>query len=319
MTASSRLRLKGFALGTANNTKSIDDEGETAISKRFWFISAFIVATLTAIWLTNPGQWRSSPTVTPTDDPALTEEADNDNLIERTSPLAQIPILMYHVIGDGSGSLAELYVNPEVFASQLEYLYDNGYNTITLRELYDHWQTGAPLPARPIILTFDDGYRSDYELAFPALRQYGFRAVHFLYVKKFDHPNSLTLEEIAELVDAGHEIGNHSYNHLELHTASPASLRRETREAKAALEGLLGLEITSFAYPVGRYNADAVKAVAESGHLLAVTTEYGYASPEQGLLTLKRVRINRSDGLQGFINKLKRYEELEPRRDDKAN
>ncbi|HBK86802.1 MAG TPA: polysaccharide deacetylase [Firmicutes bacterium] len=219
---------------------------------------------------------------------------------------------MYHVIGEDSGSLQELYVSPEVFASQMEYLHTNGYHTITMSELYAHWQEGTPLPPRPIILTFDDGYKSDYELVFPTLRTYGFRAVHFLYVKKVDHANGLTPEEIAELLAAGHEIGNHTYNHIELHTASQQGLVKETEQAKTALEEMLDIQIVSFCYPVGRYNSDAIRAVKESGHKLAVTTEYGYASPEQGLLNLKRIRISRSDGLQGFIKKLRQYEEIEP-------
>jgi len=219
---------------------------------------------------------------------------------------------MYHVIGDGSGSLQELYVNPAIFASQMEYLHKNGYNTITLKELYDHWQDGEPLPPRPIVLTFDDGYRSDYEQAFPILQEYGFRAVHFLYVKKVGQPNGLTPQEIAELIAAGHEIGNHTYNHVEIHTLDQQRLLQETQEAKTALEERLDTDIVSFCYPVGRHSPEAVRAVVESGHKIAVTTDYGYASLEQGLMTLKRIRINRSDGLQGFVQKLRQYEAASP-------
>ena len=244
--------------------------------------------------------------------PAADLPSEEDEVIQPIEPISRIPILMYHVIGDGSGSLQELYVNPAIFASQMEYLHKNGYHTITLKELYDHWQEGKPLPARPIVLTFDDGYRSDYEQAFPILQNYGFRAVHFLYVKKVGQAHGLTREEIAELVAAGHEIGNHTYNHVEIHTLGPQRLVQETQQAKNALEEMLGTDIVSFCYPVGRYSPDAVHAVEESGHKIAVTTEYGYACLEQGLLTLKRIRINRSDGLQGFIQKLKQYEALQP-------
>lgn len=280
-------------------------------------IIVLIIATIGAgIWLVaNLLHWRTKIIADPVIEAPTTEFPPGDEPNQKVEPIGQIPILMYHVIGDGSGSLQELYVNPGVFASQMEYLQANGYHTITMSELYDHWQEGTPLPARPIILTFDDGYRSDYELAFPILQANGFRAVHFLYVRKqLNHANSLTREEIAELLAAGHEIGNHTYNHIELHTAGPQGLVKETQQAKTALEGILDIQIVSFCYPVGRYNSDAIRAVEESGHRLAVTTEYGYASAEQGLLTLKRIRINRSDELQGFIQKLKRYEEIEPTR-----
>jgi peptidoglycan/xylan/chitin deacetylase (PgdA/CDA1 family) len=162
------------------------------------------------------------------------------------------------------------------------------------------------------VLTFDDGYRSDYEVAFPVLQAQGFRAVHFLYVKKLSQAIGLTNAEIQELLTAGHEVGNHTYNHTEIHTAGQQKLIQETQQAKDALEEMLDIEIVSFCYPVGRYNSDGVSAVEASGHKVAVTTAYGYASPEQGLLTLNRIRINRSDGLQGFIKKLQPYEELTP-------
>ncbi|NLW16427.1 MAG: polysaccharide deacetylase family protein [Firmicutes bacterium] len=236
----------------------------------------------------------------------------DEEITPPVDPIEQIPILMYHVIGDGSGSLHELYVNPSVFASQMEYLYANGYHTITLEELYKHWQEGEPLPPRPIVITFDDGYRSDYEEAFPILQTYGFKAVHFLYVKKLQQGQGLTREEIATLMAAGHEIGNHTYSHVEIHRLSQERLAQETQTAKDALEEMLNIPIVSFCYPVGRYSTEAVNAVDAAGHKIAVTTEYGYARPEQGLLTLQRIRINRSDGLQGFIQKLKQYEALTP-------
>ena len=270
------------------------------IATGIWFIDCFIQAEQVAV--EPPGG----------NGPPVEEETPEVPKVPPAEPINQIPILMYHVIGDGSGSLQELYVNADVFASQMQYLKDNGYHTVTLSELYQHWQDGTPLPPRPIVLTFDDGYRSDYEVAFPILQAHDFRAVHFLYVKKLSHANSLTRQELAELLTRGHEVGNHTYNHIEIHTVSQERLIQETQQAKDALEERLDIEIVSFCYPVGRYNSEAVGAVEESGHKIAVTTEYGYASPEQGLLTLKRVRINRSDGLQGFIQKLKQYEGLEP-------
>ncbi len=284
------------------------------IAKNFLIIILLIAIIAAGIWLTASFiSWRTTEITDPVNEDPTTElPPSDDEQYQRAVPLGQIPILMYHVIGEGSGSLQELYVSPDTFASQMEYLHSNGYHTITMGELYAHWQEGAPLPPRPIILTFDDGYRSDYELAFPILQSYGFRAVHFLFVKKLGLTNGLTQAEIAELLAAGHEVGNHTYNHVELHTATQQGLVKETKQAKAALEEMLDIHVTYFCYPVGRYNTEAVQAVEESGHKLAVTTEYGYASPEQGLLTLKRIRINRSDGLKGFIQKLKQYEEIEP-------
>lgn len=220
--------------------------------------------------------------------------------------ISEVPILMYHVIGDDNGPMQELFVSPAVFRQQMEYLEEQGYHTITLKQLYQHWTQGQPLPPNPIVLTFDDGYRSVYEHAYPIMQQHGFVGVLFIYVNKFNYANSMTVEQLKELLEQGYELGSHTVSHLDLTRLSREKLAYEVAESKKKLEEMFGEEIVSFCYPAGRYNQQVVEQVQQAGYGIAVTTEYGWARKEQGLLTLKRIRINRSDRLQGFIRKLER-------------
>jgi peptidoglycan/xylan/chitin deacetylase (PgdA/CDA1 family) len=222
--------------------------------------------------------------------------------------ISQIPVLMYHSISDAGGPWAELSVSPSSFSEQMKYLTKVGYQTVTLKDVYLHWTEKAPLPAKPIVLTFDDGYLDNYTNAFPIMQQEGHVGVMFPYLNKVGTANSLTWEHLVEFSRAGWEIGNHSKTHMDLTLASQSQLDREITFANEAFEENVGIDIISFCYPAGRYNQEIIDFLIESPIVLAVTTNYGVATSEEDLYELSRVRINRSDYLNGFIRKLQRYE-----------
>ena len=216
----------------------------------------------------------------------------------------EVPILMYHSISDMGGPWAELCVSESDFQAQLDYLVEAGYHTITLQELYQHWETNKVLPTKPIVITFDDGYRDSYTAAYPLMAAVNYRGVIFPYVTKLQSNKGIIVEELKELVAAGWEVGSHTYSHPDLTTLSDSECERELTESRQVLSDLTGFEVTSLCYPAGRFNDAVVNTAALAGYDMAVTTKSGMASYEQYSLLLKRIRVNRSDSLSAFDRKL---------------
>ncbi|MGD2207243.1 MAG: polysaccharide deacetylase family protein, partial [Anaerolineae bacterium] len=139
---------------------------------------------------------------------------------------ARVPILMYHYISDpppgANAYRRDLSVSPEAFDAQLRYLKREGYQTITLNDLALHLTVGKPLPPKPIILTFDDGYTDAYVYAFPLLRRHGFVGTFFLISGPMDanSPEHLSWAEVEEMHAAGMKFEPHSYDHPDMRNRS---------------------------------------------------------------------------------------------------
>jgi len=218
-----------------------------------------------------------------------------------------VPILMFHYIrpdpGPGDPVGQDLSVSPERFAQEMAFLADNGYTTITMSQLADAWNGKQPLPAKPIVLTFDDGYRDFYTAAWPVLRQYGFSATIYVIDGVLDTPNYLTVEMLRELDASGSvDVGSHTTHHPELPSLSQADAEREIAGSKTALEQLLGHPIRAFCYPAGHYNDTVLALVASAGYELAVTTTWGYATPTMDHLLLPRLRVRGSTTVDDLAN-----------------
>jgi peptidoglycan/xylan/chitin deacetylase (PgdA/CDA1 family) len=245
----------------------------------------------------------ASATVEPTQvtvDPTPTEVPATPTPISAPATLAissePVPILMYHYIrpdpGPGDPIGQDLSVSPERFAQELAYLAEQGYTTVTMSQLADAWGGGQPLPTRPIVLTFDDGYRDFYTNAWPLLRQYSFSATIYVITGVIDTSNYLTQAMIRELDASGSiDFGSHTIRHPELATLAEADAEHEIVGSKIALEELLGHAVRTFAYPAGHYNDSALALVATAGYELAVTTEWGYATPSMDHRLLPRLRV----------------------------
>lgn len=216
----------------------------------------------------------------------------------------EIPILMYHEIDTPSGPWKELYVEPETFAQQLDWLGTNGYSTVGLADVYDHWFKEKPLPEKPIVLSFDDGYRSMYDTVLPLLLAREMQATFFLYPSKFNTPTGLTPEMVADLANNGMEIGSHTSTHKDLTKISANQLEKELVDSKNYLQEVTGKPIDFLCYPAGRFNEQVIQESKKAGYLAAVTTQMGKAKNKQDPFQWKRIRINYSDGLKGFSKKV---------------
>ena len=215
-----------------------------------------------------------------------------------------IPILMYHVIGNppAGAPYPELYVARHDLVRQVGWLALHHWHAITLQQAYDYWRFGYGLPPHPVVLSFDDGYRGDYTAAMPILAQYHWRGVLNLAVHNED--GALPVWQIRGLVAHGWEVDAHTINHVDLTKLDAHELRQEVLGSRQVIRRQFHVPVLFFCYPSGRFDAQVIAAVRAAGFLGATTVNYGAASPSNGWYTLDRLRINRSDGLSGFVSKL---------------
>jgi peptidoglycan/xylan/chitin deacetylase (PgdA/CDA1 family) len=216
-----------------------------------------------------------------------------------------IPILMYHVVGPlpPDEPFPSLVVSRPDFAGQLRWLRRNGYHVVTLRQAYDYWRRGFALPRRPVVLSFDDGYPEDFSVVAPLLRRFGWPGVLNLEILHVVH-GDLSPAKLLTLVRLGWEIDAHTITHPDLTTVDATRLWHEVAGSRAWIRRVLRVPADFFAYPSGRYDAQVIAAVRAAGFLGAVTENYGEAAPGDGMFTLDRLRVDRSDGVAGVAAKL---------------
>jgi peptidoglycan/xylan/chitin deacetylase (PgdA/CDA1 family) len=225
-------------------------------------------------------------------------------LVRSESP---VPVLMYHVIANppSSAQLPELYVDPKSFDREMEWLQAQGYQGVSLNQVYDAWFKGAELPEKPVVISFDDGYRGQYVFARPELRKLGWPGVLSAISGRIGQPNAeLSEDMVRRMVDDGWELDSHTIHHLDVTTLSPSQLQEEIAGSRHDLQRRFHQPVNFFCYPAGRYDDRAVAAVRAAGYLGATTTDEGLASKSE-MFTLKRIRVDYSDGLSGLERKLR--------------
>jgi len=216
-----------------------------------------------------------------------------------------VPVLMYHVIADppASASFPDLYVRRAELQAQIRWLEAAGYEAVTLGRVFDAWRGRATLPPRPIVLTFDDGYRSHVTAALPILATQHWPGVLNLDLSNLEPGWGVGPRGVRKLMAAGWAIDAHSMTHADLALASGATLTREISGSRREILRLFGVLPRFFCYPAGRYDAEAIAAVKAAGYEGATTTDPGLASPDEPF-TLARIRVDRGDGPAGLARKL---------------
>jgi peptidoglycan/xylan/chitin deacetylase (PgdA/CDA1 family) len=218
---------------------------------------------------------------------------------------APVPILMYHVIAppDASAPYPKLYVPPREFAEEVDWLAAHGYHAVTLQRVYEYWRDAIALPARPIVLSFDDGYHSVYSAAAPILRRRRWPGVLNLEVAHTRDDAGLRPRLVRALIAQGWELDAHTLTHPDLTAVGAAQLRREVAGSRALLRREFHVPVAFFCYPSGRYDDAVLAAVRAAGYLGATTTNPGLATPRD-MFTLARVRVDGGDGAAGLAAKL---------------
>jgi peptidoglycan/xylan/chitin deacetylase (PgdA/CDA1 family) len=219
----------------------------------------------------------------------------------KTGNANSVPVLMYHSIIYEKNNSAR--VSKETFEQQMKWLYDNGYKTVTLEELYEHLQSKTKFPDNCVAITFDDGYVDNYTNAFPVLKQYGFTATIFMIAGKINTDSYLTSPQLKEMSDNGISIQGHTVTHPHMDTLAYAKQYEELASSKATLEAITGKKVEFLAYPYGKYNKDTIKALKTIGYKMAFKMSGGFTKLSFSQYELPRVY--EGDNLDKFITSFK--------------
>jgi len=208
----------------------------------------------------------------------------------------QVPILCYHQIRNWKstdGKVGKDYIVEEQnFKDQIKMLADSGYHSILPDQLYAYLNTGAALPSKPIMFTFDDTDMDQFTVAAPTLKKYGFKAVYFIMTvsigRKGKFVDYMTKEQIKELSDNGNVIGSHTYDHKNFKKYSGKDWEEQLDKPTKKLEEITGKKMTSFAYPFGLWNAEGIPELKKRGFKMAfaLSTKRDENEP---LFTIRRI------------------------------
>ena len=246
------------------------------------------------------GHGTATPQPTATPSPTATQTPTPGPTPDGVARTLQVPILMYHYVSvppaDADIYRRDLSVTPALFESHLKYLTDAGYHVITLDDLLYALAQGRELPAKPVILTFDDGYEDNYTNAFPLLQKYDMVG-HFFIISDFvnqERPGYMTWPQIEEMAAAGQRFGSHSRDHPSLKGQSDDYLVWQALGGKEALEEHLGQHPRWISYPAGQYDDRTIAVYKSAGYWGGLTTQQGATHTLDGIFELKRVRVRGS-------------------------
>ena len=218
----------------------------------------------------------------------------------------RVPILMYHRIDVLRPTLPAitraLTVAPADFAAQMRWLHVHGYHAITQTQLFDALEHGRALPAKPIVITFDDGYRDVLKYAAPVLARLHMPATAYVITGRISGPDVSFLSWLMlnALEQDGVEIGSHTVHHSELPSLSDPAALQELIQSRRALEEHLKHPVQWFSYPAGRFDARTEMLVRQAGYVLAVTTQSGSNQDAQAPLALRRYEVQDTTGVRGL-------------------
>ena len=209
-------------------------------------------------------------------------------------PPQPVPILMYHHIAvpPDDARNPRLWVRPSRLSAQLRALQAAGYRAVTLSRVWRAWHGGPPLPARPVVLSFDDGYASHHRHARPVLRARRWPGVLNLTVSNLEAAGGIRAAQVRGLLADGWELAAHSLTHPDLTRLAPEQLRAEVDGSRAALRAAFAAPVDFFSYPSGRVDATVTAAVRDAGFLGATTTRPGRASPAEDPYALRRILVH---------------------------
>jgi peptidoglycan/xylan/chitin deacetylase (PgdA/CDA1 family) len=212
-----------------------------------------------------------------------------------------VPILEYHVLGaaPAEAPYPELYVTRPDFHQQMDWLGEHGYEAVTLEMVERAWYHGGTLPAKPVVLSFDDGYRPQFTYALPELRRHGWPGVLNLKAEGSD----LYTSNVEAMIDAGWELAAHTINHQDLTTLGAAELKEEVAGSRAILRREYGVPVADFCYPAGQFDETVIAAVKAAGYTAATTEIPGEANREAPY-ELARFEILGSSGVSGLAEDL---------------
>ncbi|MFE1833670.1 polysaccharide deacetylase family protein [Streptomyces sviceus] len=220
-----------------------------------------------------------------------------------------VPILMYHAVAtDPNDATRVLSVSPDAFAQQMAVIAESGLTPVRTADLAARWRDGRPLPARPVLITFDDGYEGVHRHALPVLAKHGYPATVFVstgwlrgaYDTGGGLDTMLDWDQVRELAAADVEIGGHTHTHPQLDQLDDSALRHELIHSREIVTDEVGTAPVSLAYPYGYSSRRVREAVRETGYGQALAVNNALARRRQGPYALTRLTVRRTTTAEEF-------------------
>lgn len=232
-----------------------------------------------------------------------TRSFNDSNLINNNRG---VPVLYYHSVKESADN--EVTISPQMLRTQLKFIKDQGYITLTLSEIKNYILNNSPIPEKSIVITFDDGYMDNYSNAFPILKEFNMVATIFCITSNLDGSYYLSEDALKEMSNYGIDIQSHTVTHPQLNKLTYNQQLTELKESKKTLEYITGKEIDSIAYPYGDFNEDTIKAAKTAGYTLGFTTKRGLSDRSDNPLKLDRIYISSKYSMDIFKEILARTE-----------
>ena len=209
----------------------------------------------------------------------------------------RVPTLMYHVVSNNTWGINELFVKPSEMERQLKYLNDNGYTTITFEDL-----SRLDEIKKPVLLTFDDGYRDNYEELFPLLKKYNAKATIFMITGKLSKNHYLTPEMITEMVESGLvSVQSHTVSHPKLGEQKDTKQRQEMEDSRLQLARLTKRVPFVLCYPSGSYN-NATRSIGAEYYSFGIKMNGGLYKTGVNPFLIPRYYVSRATSLSSFAS-----------------
>jgi peptidoglycan/xylan/chitin deacetylase (PgdA/CDA1 family) len=225
-----------------------------------------------------------------------------------------VPILCYHNLGPQARG--RLLMAAGAFEEQMRYLKREGYRVISLREFLEYASQKRQLPRKTVVLTFDDGWRSFKELAYPILKELGYPATLFIYTDFLGARTALSWAELRELAQEGFDIQAHSKSHGDMRQKPGESdedyarrMQAELVQPLATFQQRLGQSPSILAYPYGSHDDEVTRRTREAGYVAALDVRRQGNAAFTPLLTIHRAQIYSEMSLEDFARNLTVYSE----------
>ena len=209
----------------------------------------------------------------------------------------EVPVLCYHHIRERNETYS---VTPTNFANQMKALYDSGYKTVLPDDLYNYLVHGKELPPKPVMITFDDTDKEQFELGAGEMNKYGFKGVFFVMTISINRKRYMSEAELKQLSDSGHAVETHTWDHNMVTKYKGATWDTQLVMPKNRVEAITGKPVRYFAYPFGLWNKEAIPEIKKRGYKMAFILSTKRDSTEP-LYTIRRMIVPYQWSAQGLL------------------
>ncbi|MCC6502895.1 MAG: polysaccharide deacetylase family protein [Deltaproteobacteria bacterium] len=213
-------------------------------------------------------------------------------------------LLMYHSISDSKTS-STYTLTKDAFKRHLDIIKRGGYSCATVEEYHDHLSAGVSMPEKSVLITFDDGHRSDYATALPLLKEYGFKATFFVTTDWIGRPEFMSPKELRALKEAGMSVHSHAQTHAFLDAMGQDAVTGELESSKKRLEEILGARVPYISFPGGRYNAMVLERARQAGYSAVFTSVPFSLKRHKDMFMIGRYAVKSTADEKDFLAVLK--------------